>query len=107
AWTLPWERTILEGKMQRNTLIFRLTVLAGAIVVAAVLLTGLMMSYVSAPATQEAQLLPPEEVGARLADAGREVESLQREGGLYQVRLADGQQLWSEAASGGGVTGSA
>ncbi|HLS68694.1 MAG TPA: hypothetical protein VK035_05080 [Kiloniellales bacterium] len=83
--------------MQRNTLILRLTVVAGAIVVAAVLLMGLMMSYGTAPAVPEAEILSPAEVEARLAEAGHEVESLQREGGIYQVRFVDGRLLWLDA----------
>src|SRR5690625_1594339 len=85
--------------MQRSNLIFRLVLMAAALVVAATLLGGLMATYVGRPA-QEAKILLPHEVQARLAEEGYEVETLRREGGLYTARLTDGRSLWLDAGTG-------
>lgn len=86
--------------MQRNTLILRLVVLVGTLVVAAVFVGGLMATRVEGPAEAEAQLLSPERMQEYLAERGHEVVSLQREGGLYQAKLANGELLWIDASSG-------
>jgi len=86
--------------MQRNTLILRLVVLVGTLVVAAVFLSGLFHTGPGSTSRSEARLLSPEQMEERLEAVGHEVVSLRREGGLYHVHLADGQRLWVDAGSG-------
>ena len=86
--------------MQRNTFVLRLVVLVGTLVVAAVFLSGLFHTRPGGAPIIDAQLLPPEEMERQLEAAGHDVVSLRREGGLYHVRLADGQLLWVDAGTG-------
>lgn len=89
--------------MNRNTVILRLVVLAGAVVVGLVLLTGLLTPRQGGgpgDAVEEARLLPETALRQRLAESGREVESLERQGGLVLVRLQGGGELWLDGVSG-------
>lgn len=91
--------------MNRNTVILRLVVLAGAVVVGLVLLTGLLTPrHGGGPGgeggVEDARLLPETTLRQRLAESGREVESLERQGGLVLVRLQDGGELWLDGVSG-------
>jgi len=89
--------------MNRNTVILRLVVLAGAVVVGLVLLTGLLTPRQGGgpeSAVEEARLLPETALRQRLAESGHEVESLERQGGLVLVRLQGGGELWLDGVSG-------
>lgn len=85
--------------MNRNTLLLRLVVLAGAMVVGFVLLSGLLTPRQGGEA-EEARLLPEEALRAQLAEAGQAVAALERQGGLVRVQLEGGGELWLDGETG-------
>ncbi|WP_366554084.1 hypothetical protein [Aquibaculum sediminis] len=86
--------------MNRNTLILRLLVLGGAAIALAVLVAGLLLPFQQKGDQGEALLLSEAELESRLSEAGYAVAELRREGGMFQVRLEDGRQIWVDGVSG-------
>lgn len=94
--------------MNRNTVILRLAVLAGAMIAGLVLLTGLLSPRQGGGpgggsgegGVEEARLLPETALRQRLAESGHAVEALERQGGLVLVRLQGGGELWLDGTSG-------
>lgn len=86
--------------MNRNTLIVRLLVLGGAAIALAVLVAGMLPSFQQQGEQGEALLLSEDELESRLGEAGYAVAELRREGGMFQVHLEDGRQIWVDGVSG-------